>query len=408
MDILFVAEAILYTDIAYRLRVMKLMREASRRARVSLFIFGVAPPEMVREVDGEISSRGIPILGRVCLPPLPGMRLVELPLVMLASGIYLGYRLLADRSHGIVQAENLLTAMLLLPFGHFPRRFAIVLDCHGAVPEEVRLKRPGLSRLLYPVLKFLERRCIALADGLVLPSEGFRDHVSGSFEPGRKQVVVLPNRIERSRFGTASGERRTVREELGLEDRFVIVYSGNAAPYQEPRLMAESFRRVHLADERAFFLCFSSAVEIFSELLHEARLPASSYRVMRVDHSDVPRYLQAGDLALMLRRDSTVNRVSFPTKFGEYLACGVPVLTTPWAGDCSALVEDLGVGIVVPELGAGSVAGAVTEYMRRHPEECEGLREHCRKTALEVLMPGDEGGVLDPFYEGLDRGRSDG
>jgi hypothetical protein len=50
---------------------------------------------------------------------------------------------------------------------------------------------------------------------------------------------------------------------------------------------------------------------------------------------------------LLLRAESPVNAVASPTKLGEYLASGLPVITTPYAGDASSVVAETGTGFVI-------------------------------------------------------------
>ncbi len=70
-------------------------------------------------------------------------------------------------------------------------------------------------------------------------------------------------------------------------------------------------------------------------------------RIESVQHEDVFETLQAGDIGFLLRDASPVNRVSSPTKFGEYCSCGVPVITTACVGDVSQLVLSNHLGYVI-------------------------------------------------------------
>ena len=195
MDILFVTEAIIYSDISYRLRVMNLMREATRSARVSLFVFGVAPLEGRSGIDDEILANGITLKRAICLAPLPGMRLLEYLFVAFLSWCYLTPLLLSRRAYKVIQVENLIASLSILPFFFIHKRFFVVLDYHGVVPEEVKLKRTGWSRCRFPVLKWLERNGVAFADGRVRPSERLRDHGVASFGFGADSMVVYSNRM---------------------------------------------------------------------------------------------------------------------------------------------------------------------------------------------------------------------
>jgi glycosyltransferase involved in cell wall biosynthesis len=80
----------------------------------------------------------------------------------------------------------------------------------------------------------------------------------------------------------------------------------------------------------------------------------------------------AGSLAgLSLLRDLPNYRVSLPTKVVEYLAAGVPVVSTPLA-QAVRLVEQSGGGTIVPFEDVGAAAEAVRQ-LRARPEEAAAM-----------------------------------
>ena len=50
---------------------------------------------------------------------------------------------------------------------------------------------------------------------------------------------------------------------------------------------------------------------------------------------------------MLVRDDTVTNRVAAPTKFAEYLACGLRVVISKGLGDCSDFVEEHQCGAVV-------------------------------------------------------------
>lgn len=57
----------------------------------------------------------------------------------------------------------------------------------------------------------------------------------------------------------------------------------------------------------------------------------------------------AADLAVLIREDHPLNEVACPTKFAEYVMCGLPVLITEGLGDLSELVQRKKLGIVMKD-----------------------------------------------------------
>jgi hypothetical protein len=106
----------------------------------------------------------------------------------------------------------------------------------------------------------------------------------------------------------------------------------------------------------------------------------------------MPGHLSAADVGLSFILPAPSKRACSPVKNGEYLACGLPVVTTAGIGDYSELVSGQRVGVVVNALDAGTIegsAGNLRELMR----EGAALRTRCRQAACshagltEIVLP---------------------
>ncbi|HMZ48095.1 MAG TPA: hypothetical protein PLP28_03885, partial [Flavobacteriales bacterium] len=89
-----------------------------------------------------------------------------------------------------------------------------------------------------------------------------------------------------------------------------------------------------------------------------------------LDHAQVSAALAQCDLGIMVRERTITNQVASPTKFAEYLASGLRIITNAGLGDFSELVarEDLGLVVApdgpMPPLRATS--GAERERLHRY------------------------------------------
>jgi glycosyltransferase involved in cell wall biosynthesis len=120
--------------------------------------------------------------------------------------------------------------------------------------------------------------------------------------------------------------------------------------------------------------------------------------VRKATRAEMPGLLSTGDVGLSLRLSTPSAAAASPVKNGEYLACGLPVVTTPGIGDYSDLVQRRGVGVVVRRLdGTGyREASAALAGLLEDP----GLRSRCREAAVaEISLAG----VVLPRYRRLYR-----
>jgi glycosyltransferase involved in cell wall biosynthesis len=94
---------------------------------------------------------------------------------------------------------------------------------------------------------------------------------------------------------------------------------------------------------------------------------------------EVAHALQDCRVGFVLRSDHIVNRVAYPTKVGEYLASGSPVVTTDIDWDVGDLIRDVGCGTLVPpNAGATATAEAVQQLLARDHDD---LARSCERGA---------------------------
>jgi len=180
--------------------------------------------------------------------------------------------------------------------------------------------------------------------------------------------------------------RATARAELRVAaDAPLVAYSGSLAAWQMPDASICLFQamKTFRPDARLFFL--TPDVETARGALAAAKLDDAL--VASAPAGDVARLLCAADYGLLLREDSTVNRVACPVKFGEYLACGVRPLLSPHIGDQSDVASSADLGVVVG-LGNPDEAARIVAADSRRPGAIDAAgRERRRAWASENIAP---------------------
>lgn len=79
----------------------------------------------------------------------------------------------------------------------------------------------------------------------------------------------------------------------------------------------------------------------------------------RCSHTETLRILADSKWSIIARPDNRINRYGFPTKLGESLACGVPVITTP-NPECVAVVRHRETGLVANSCSQESLGHAMS------------------------------------------------
>lgn len=235
--------------------------------------------------------------------------------------------------------------------------------------------RPG--SLPQRLTAWMERRALAAADRVAVLTTVRQQEVRG---PAGSEVSVLPCGVDTSLFAPAHGLREARREELGLRGA-VLVYAGKWGGWYATEEMLDFVQ-----------LCGSQWGEV-SLLILTTEDPARFQRaasargltcqVRGARREEMPGYLAAADAGLSFVRPLPSKRASSPVKNGEYLACGLPIVTTSGIGDYTELVRHRRVGVVVGALSPDAYGRAAAELraLWRDP----GLAERCRAAAVEEV-----------------------
>lgn len=281
----------------------------------------------------------------------------------------------------------------------------LLFDVRGLLADEyVDAGRWKPSALTYRLVKRMERVLLRRADAIVMLTNTIKQRLLASPPLASRDpaiVEVIPCCVDVVRFDHA--RRASSRRKLGWEGRRVLVYVGKLGTWYLPREMA-TFAASLLSRDPDWLMVVrtQSDPEIFRDALREAGVPGDRYQIGSASPRDVPDILVAADVGLSFIQPSYSKQASSPTKIGEYLAAGLPIIVNSGVGDLDSLVEDSAVGVVTRAFSKCEYTRAcdVLERILSDPTH----RDRSRRTAEEHLGLRTVGGpAYRRVYERLGR-----
>ncbi len=281
--------------------------------------------------------------------------------------------------------------------GHIPAAIALdlkrrlgtkmIFDLRGLMAEEyVDAEHWREGSIPYRITKAAERRILATTDGIVTLTERVWPIIK-DWEGLRGRDVhheVIPCCVDLSLFKFSDDERARRRAELGVGDRFVLVYSGSFVGWYSNEKMADFFAsfRKKKSDAHLLWLTTGSHDSV-RELMTSRGIESGDFSVLSVPSAVVPSYLAAADAGLAFAKSGMSRLARSPVKNGEYLACGLPLIINAGVGDSDALINDWKAGVLIEEFTDAefTAAGRAIEAMVAQPE----VREKARAVAEQVF-----------------------
>jgi glycosyltransferase involved in cell wall biosynthesis len=301
------------------------------------------------------------------------------------AGVRYATRLAKQHPLELVHARSHIPATIGLIL---KKRFTIkmIFDVRGLMAEEyVDAGHWREQSIKFKLTKAVERKALAAADGVVTLTKRIWPIIKEWDGLRNREVVhaVVPCCADLNLFSYSVAERAKRRNELGLGAKLTIIYSGSIDGWYLTERMADFFAFVLRRRPESHFVWLTSGRERVEGLMQDRGVPASNFTVRFVSSQEVPSYLSAADVGLAFIMPAFSKLASSPTKFAEYLGCGLPIVTNPGIGDSDDLMTT-GVGALVKEFNTAEYATALS-VIERLLETPETIRKRARATAERLF-----------------------
>lgn len=259
----------------------------------------------------------------------------------------------------------------------------LIFDLRGLMAEEyVDAGRWVAGGLPFRITQWIQRAAIDRCEAMVLLTERVRAHLFGAEPPDWTHVI--PCCADLDRIETLRSERDGARAEVGVGDRQVLIYVGKFGGWYMEAEMADFFATAREERPDLFFLIVTQAdrAAVIAELGGHG-VPSSDYRVTSSAPEELGRHLAAADLGISFIRPSFSKISSSPTKVGEYLAAGLPIVSSAGIGDVDAILTGHEAGVLVRDFSADGYRAATAEAVKLL--EDPGVGDRCRVAAHREL-----------------------
>lgn len=259
------------------------------------------------------------------------------------------------------------------------RRRPFVLEVRDLWPESIvqlgQLREPRLIR----ALEALETALYRAAAGIVVNTRAFVDHVAGR-GVARERIELVYNGVDPELFQPRPAVPEWLRRH-GLEGRFVVSYMGTLGLAHGLGTLLDAVEELSDRPSVCLLLIGDGAererleAELGRRGLEDVRLLGLRPR------SEIPDWIAASDLLLVLLRDLPVFRTVIPSKIFEFLAQERPVLLAAPRGEIRTLVEEAKAGYTIDPERPERLAEAIRQVMD-DPEDAAARARNGRKWVL--------------------------
>lgn len=316
----------------------------------------------------------------VCIRPNPGL----LARVLL-EGSFVGLSFMQSlkgwRPDIILYTSPSLPASIPVALLKLLYRCPTVLNLQDILPEAAVQTGLISHPLAIRVFEVLEKFAYCTATQISVIAEGFRQNLLGKGVPADK-MEIISNWVDVHFIRPMDKYDNDFRRANGLEDKFVVLYSGNIARTQGIRTVIRAATKLqHIKDLVFVIVGEESQLAELDQYRQELGLHNVLLRPF-APRQALPDMLAAADVGLIMQKRNVVG-FNMPSKTQVLLASGRPILAAvPAHGTAAQAVKASAGGLVVEPENPLALAKAI-KHLYDHPELAKKLGEQGRQHALK-------------------------
>lgn len=256
-----------------------------------------------------------------------------------------------------------------------------VLNLQDILPEAAVQTGLLTNTAAIRLFEGLENFAYRSADKISVIAEGFWDNLRGKGVAAEK-MVCIPNWVDVNFICPLPKESSRFGQHHRLQDKFVVLYTGNIARTQGLRTAIRAAKALSAYRDIVFVIVGEqSQLHELDEFRQELGVD-NLLLLPFAPRSELPDMLAAADVGLILQKRNVVG-FNMPSKTQMLLACGRPIIASvPWGGTAARAVLRSGGGLVVePENPTALVKGVLELYCDRN--KAAQLGHQGRQYALE-------------------------
>jgi colanic acid biosynthesis glycosyl transferase WcaI len=257
----------------------------------------------------------------------------------------------------------------------------VILNLQDILPEAAIHLGILQNKLLIKLFTHLEKFAYRSATKISVIADGFVENLLKKGVPSHK-IVQIPNWVDVSFIRPLPKENNQFRATHNLQDKFVVLYSGNIALTQGLETVVKAAAMLRNIPEIVF------AIVGEAKGLHRLQQECLNYGADNVlllpfqPREKLPQMLAAADVGLVVQKKNVIS-FNMPSKIQVLLASGRALIASvPENGTAARAIKQSGGGFVVPPEDPQALANAILD-LYKNPQKVKNLGYKSRQYAVE-------------------------
>jgi glycosyltransferase involved in cell wall biosynthesis len=186
-----------------------------------------------------------------------------------------------------------------------------------------------------------------------------------------EKINVIPCCVDVGKFNPSlidNVKKEQLKVKLALKEKHVLGYVGSIGTWYMLQEMIMFFKAYQVHYVNAIFLFVTAEnPEIIQNEARKQAVDLSRIRILSCTHQEVPMHISLFDHSVFFILPSYSKKASSPTKQGELMAMGIPLVCNANVGDSEFIVNENKSGVVVKDFESINFHEAIVSLAQISP-----------------------------------------
>lgn len=224
-------------------------------------------------------------------------------------------------------------------------------------------------RKAYDFFKRKETAFLSASDAIISLTENARIDLLQRNLPSvtEKKITVIPCCADLDFFSerNATTSWLGLRKEIGIgTEDFILCYAGSVGSWYLLKEMLQFYKYLlDILPAAKFLILTLDDPELIRKQASQLGLPADNLFIRPSARIMMPRYLSIVNAAVFFIKNSFSKKASSPTKMGEFMSMGIPMVCNAGIGDVDSIMQTTQAGIVLASLDDQSLKDGAAQLL---------------------------------------------
>ena len=293
----------------------------------------------------------------------------------IAKGIYKALHIVLRRNAQIIHARGYISVLIAFIVSKF-KNLKIIFDMRGFWPDEkVETGVWKKKNSNYFVFKFLEKQFFARADAIVSLTKVGVDRIKEmvNIEKNKVKTKVIPTCADLELFSLHNEKPK----------KLVMAHVGAVESRYEFDKTLHIFNKIQEITASELHIINKGEHNYIKDILEQNKISLSNVKIFESIYFDMPDHLRKISFGAFFPKKGYYLNGYFPTKLGEFLACGKLIVCGKVNEDVENIIKENKVGVIIDSEKDISVEDKLRELI--DISNSVGIAEKCRKVSENLF-----------------------